>query len=164
MHTEEIKIHKGEWLTNALERQGYKNIPSNVILDKTLTGLGATYTEIHSDRNSIILEPNVPVIIEKTEDVFDITVPEFHNFAIDCGIFVHNCNGTKDIADAVCGALWNCKRSKNIINIAKLSSVILNPNENAAYSKLSEEEKQALEFAEFERARTQMSNTILRKL
>ena len=68
MHTEEIKIHKGEWLTNALERQGYKNIPSNVILDKTLTGLGATYTEIHSDRNSIILEPNVPVIIEKTED------------------------------------------------------------------------------------------------
>ena len=102
--------------------------------------------------------------IEKTEDVFDITVPEFHNFAIDCGIFVHNCNGTKDIADAVCGALWNCKRSKNIINIAKLSSVILNPNENAAYSKLSEEEKQALEFAEFERARTQMSNTILRKL
>ena len=66
MHTEEIKIHKGEWLTNALERQGYKNIPSNVILDKTLTGLGATYTEIHSDRNSIILEPNVPVIIRLT--------------------------------------------------------------------------------------------------
>lgn len=65
MQTEEIKIHNGEWLTDALKRQGYENIPSNVILDKTLTGLGATHTELHSNRNSIIIEPNVPVIIEK---------------------------------------------------------------------------------------------------
>ena len=68
METEEIKISTNEWLTDALKRQGYKNIPSNVILDKTLTGLGATYTELHSQRNSIILEPNVPVILEKTKD------------------------------------------------------------------------------------------------
>ncbi|MBP3517848.1 MAG: hypothetical protein J6K31_05510 [Parabacteroides sp.] len=68
MQTEEIKIHKGEWLTDALKRQGYENIPSNVILDKTLTGLGATHTELHSNRNSIIIEPNVPVILEKTKD------------------------------------------------------------------------------------------------
>lgn len=68
MQTEEIKIHNGEWLTDALKRQGYENIPSNVILDKTLTGLGATHTELHSNRNSIIIEPNVPVIIEKTKD------------------------------------------------------------------------------------------------
>lgn len=68
MQTEEIKISTNEWLTDALERQGYKNIPSNVILDKTLTGLGATHTELHSNRNSIIIEPNVPVIIEKTKD------------------------------------------------------------------------------------------------
>ena len=68
MQTEEIKTHKGEWLTDALKRQGYRNIPSNVILDKTLTGLGATHTELHSNRNSIIIEPNVPVIIEKTKD------------------------------------------------------------------------------------------------
>ena len=70
MQTEEIKIHNGEWLTDALKRQGYENIPSNVILDKTLTGLGATHTELHSNRNSIIIEPNVPVIIEKTKDNF----------------------------------------------------------------------------------------------
>ena len=71
MQTEIIKIHKGEWLTDALKRQGYENIPSNVILDKTLTGLGATHTELHSNRNSIIIEPNVPVIIEKTKDNSD---------------------------------------------------------------------------------------------
>ena len=37
-------------------------IPSNVILDKTLPGLGATSCEIECCRNSLIIEPNVPVI------------------------------------------------------------------------------------------------------
>lgn len=73
-------------------------------------------------------------------------------------------NGTKDIADAVCGALWACKKSNNIINLAKLSSAILNPYGPAEYGKLSETERQALEFAEFEKARAQMSSTILRNL
>lgn len=67
METEEIKIYKGEWLSGALKRNSYKHIPSNIILDKTLTGLGATHTELHSKRNSIIIEPNIPVILEKTK-------------------------------------------------------------------------------------------------
>lgn len=37
-------------------------IPSNVILNKTITGIGATYTEIKAKRNSVIVEPNRPVI------------------------------------------------------------------------------------------------------
>ena len=41
-------LHKGEWLLDALKRVGYKMIPTNTILDKTLTGLGATHSEIHS--------------------------------------------------------------------------------------------------------------------
>jgi hypothetical protein len=67
MQLEELPINKGEWLIDALKRQGYKNIPSNIVLDKTLTGIGATYTEIKAKRNSIIIEPNVPVIIGKTK-------------------------------------------------------------------------------------------------
>lgn len=61
-------LHKGEWLLDALKRVGYKMIPTNTILDKTLTGLGATHSEIHSKRNSIIIEPNVPVILDKLND------------------------------------------------------------------------------------------------
>ena len=68
METEEIKIYKGEWLSGALKRNSYKHIPSNITLDKTLTGLGATHTELHSKRNSIIIEPNIPVILEKTKE------------------------------------------------------------------------------------------------
>ena len=40
-------------------------IPTNVILNKTVTGCGATYTEIKTYRNSIIVEPNRPVIYGK---------------------------------------------------------------------------------------------------
>ena len=61
----EAIIKKGEWLLDALKRIGYDMIPTNTILDKTLTGLGATHSEIHSKRNSIIIEPNVPVILGK---------------------------------------------------------------------------------------------------
>lgn len=61
-------LHKGEWLLDALKRVGYKMIPTNTILNKTLTGLGATHSEIFSKRNSIIIEPNVPVILGKLND------------------------------------------------------------------------------------------------
>ena len=43
-------------------------IPTNTILCKTLTGIGATYGEIRSARNSIIIEPNRPVIYGKCLD------------------------------------------------------------------------------------------------
>lgn len=61
-------IKKGERLLSALKRIGHKNIPSKIVLDKTLTGIGATYAELHSHRHSIIIEPNVPVILQKTDE------------------------------------------------------------------------------------------------
>lgn len=68
MNTENIRINKNEngkiqYLTEVLPE-----IPTNTILYKTLTGLGATYGELKADRNSIIIEPNVPVIIGKCKD------------------------------------------------------------------------------------------------
>ena len=36
-------LHKGEWLLDALKRVGCNMIPTNTILNKTLTGLGATW-------------------------------------------------------------------------------------------------------------------------
>lgn len=53
---------KIQYLTEVLPE-----IPTNTILCKTLTGLGATYSEIKAKRNSIILEPNKPVIAGKTK-------------------------------------------------------------------------------------------------
>ena len=80
METIYVPINKDEWLSDAIKREnkelGIKKnefIPSNIILDKTLPGLGATYMELHSKRNSIIIEPNVPVILGKIEENEDET-------------------------------------------------------------------------------------------
>lgn len=64
-----LDISEGQWLTDVLEREKYElnAIPTNCILDKTLPGLGATSSEISAKRNSIIIEPNVPVITGKCE-------------------------------------------------------------------------------------------------
>lgn len=40
-------------------------IPTNTIIYKTMPGLGATFAEIKADRDSVLIEPNVPVIIGK---------------------------------------------------------------------------------------------------
>ena len=58
-----ITIKKGQHLMEVLPI-----IPSNTILNKTVTGCGATYCEIKADRNSIIIEPNRPVITGKCKD------------------------------------------------------------------------------------------------
>lgn len=50
-------IAKGQYLTDILPE-----IPSNIILSKTITGIGATTAEIKAKRNSIIIVPNKPVI------------------------------------------------------------------------------------------------------
>jgi hypothetical protein len=52
-----LYLDKGQYLSDV-----WKAIPSNIILFKTLTGIGATSLEITAERNSIIIEPNVPVI------------------------------------------------------------------------------------------------------
>lgn len=46
----------------------YPMIESNTILNKTITGIGATYSEIKAPRNSIIIEPTKPVIYGKKND------------------------------------------------------------------------------------------------
>ena len=52
--------NKIQYLTEVL-----KQIETNTILCKTLTGLGATYSEIKAPRHSIISEPNIPSITGK---------------------------------------------------------------------------------------------------
>lgn len=68
MKTKTIQINKGkngkiQYLTEVLPM-----IPTNTILYKTITGLGATYGELKAERNSIIIEPNLPVIAGKCRD------------------------------------------------------------------------------------------------
>lgn len=68
MKTKTIQINKDkngkiQYLTEVLPM-----IPTNTILYKTITGLGATYGELKAERNSIIIELNLPVIAGKCCD------------------------------------------------------------------------------------------------
>lgn len=70
MRTTYLKIGfyngRRQYLTEVLP---HKVIPTNTILYKKLTGLGATYGEIKAMRNSVIIEPNKPVITGKCKDI-----------------------------------------------------------------------------------------------
>lgn len=68
MNIKEISINAGQYLEDVMPKilvNGRPAIPTNTILNKVMTGCGATWLEIHSERHSIIIEPNVPVIIGK---------------------------------------------------------------------------------------------------
>lgn len=68
MKKNQIKISKNENGKTQHLTEVLPEIQTNTILHKTLTGLGATYGELKAKRNSIIIEPNKPVIIGKCKD------------------------------------------------------------------------------------------------
>ncbi|HET9569832.1 MAG TPA: hypothetical protein VFP20_00260 [Bacteroidales bacterium] len=95
METILMQLDEDDSLQDALSKLGLVNIPSNAILDKTLPGIGATFSEIHAGRNSIIIEPNVPVITGKTKKHPDLhlfpvyedaTVPKIKAYLMDSEI------------------------------------------------------------------------------
>ena len=72
MILKDLSIEKNQWLSDVLPM-----IPTNTILNKVMTGCGATTLEINAPRHSIIIEPNVPVIIgKKNQHPFLFTVYE----------------------------------------------------------------------------------------
>lgn len=48
------------------------------------------------------------------EDVYDLTIEDTPNFALDAGVFVHN---SKDIADSLAGALYNAMQHEKDIKL-----------------------------------------------
>ena len=55
-----ITLKEGQYLSDIMNE-----IPSNCILSKRIPGCGATTLELDTNRNSIIVVPNVPVIVSK---------------------------------------------------------------------------------------------------
>ena len=69
------RIMADQYLTDVLPV-----IPSNVILDKTITGCGATTAEIKTDRHSVIVIPYLPGIHSK------VNAPEYAKYNL-LGVF-----------------------------------------------------------------------------
>lgn len=77
-----ITLHKGQYLSDVMNE-----IPSNCILSKRIPGCGATTLELETQRNSIIVVPNVPVIKSKCGKYSnllgvyeDVTIDKIRNY------------------------------------------------------------------------------------
>jgi len=55
-----ITLKEGQYLSDVMDK-----IPSNCILSKRIPGCGATTLELDTNRSSILVVPNVPVIVSK---------------------------------------------------------------------------------------------------
>ena len=85
MEINEITIDKGQRLSDVMDE-----IQPNTILHKTVCGIGATTLELETERNSVIIEPNVPVIKGK-----ELKYPSM--------LGVYEGVSTKDIAEYIKG-------------------------------------------------------------
>lgn len=77
-----ITLHKGQYLSDVMNE-----IPSNCILSKRIPSCGATTLELETQRNSIIVVPNVPVIKSKCGKYSnllgvyeDVTIDKIRNY------------------------------------------------------------------------------------
>ena len=77
-----VTLRKGQYLSDVMQM-----IPTDCILSKRIPGCGATTLEIMTDRNSIIIVPNVPVINSKEKKLpqmkgvyEDVTVSDVVNY------------------------------------------------------------------------------------
>lgn len=95
-------------------------------------------------------------LYDVNEDVYDITVPEYHNFALENGIFVHNSH--KDVADAVAGCIWNCANSTELMSASRVAKKILN---HISYTPI---QSQSMELMEFERLKQQYATGLFKGL
>lgn len=98
------------------------------------------------------------------EDVYDITVPKYHNFLLDAGVFVHNCH--KDLADAVAGCIWNCANSNNIMSRKAVIQATMNVDTsnplNGLNQKYNPQQIKSMEMTEFERIKQTFTNGLFK--
>ena len=87
--------------------------------EKFIEFFGISYSDIPSNKKCVwvnryrekmydVLNHKVTkietIILDSTVPVYDLTIEDNPNFALSCGVFVHN---SKDKSDAVCGAVYN---------------------------------------------------------
>lgn len=80
----------------------YSDVPSN---------MKAAWTNRYRQKMYALLNHKIlhvePVTLSNSIPVYDLTIEDNHNFALSCGIFVHN---SKDSADALAGSIYNASK------------------------------------------------------
>lgn len=71
-----------------------------------LMSLGTTYIESHRVVDIDVVKLLNPI------SVYDMEVPATHNFALNCGVYVHNSIGKKDVADSLAASVESALQFK----------------------------------------------------
>lgn len=78
-----------------------------------------TWTEYAGENHKV--RAVIQVHLEEPVPVYDLEVDEWSNFALCAGVFVHN---SKDVSDALCGAVYNAVTSKVGVVSQPLDAII----------------------------------------
>lgn len=111
----------------------------------------APWTNRYRQKKHEILNHKVISIkyITEREDVYDIEVDKNHNFALDCGVFVHN---SKDVTDAFCGAMFTASKyaEEYAYNYGESYDLLLGSNteNNMTNSAFKEQRQMMVDFEE----------------
>ena len=94
--------------------------------------------------------------LEETQDVYDLTIPDNHNFALDSGVFVHNCD---DTSQCLAGAVYLASRAKE--ELLSSGSVLLQ-NLGSSADVVTEKEVEMAISDEMERHFSQYSEMAIK--
>lgn len=70
----------------------------------------------------------------------------------------HTVNATKDCSDAICGSIWNCANSNNIVSRTKVTRALLNPQS------FEPQQIESVEMMEFERLKQSYASGLFKGL
>lgn len=97
-------------------------------------------------------------LLEDEYDVYDISVENTPNFALACGVFVHN---SKDIADSLAGALYNATLHETELQMGgeELIDALIDVNNQSTPKLISEKSEQQPSVADNASNNVQPSTT-----
>ena len=109
-------------------------------------------TEVIGYKGNKIVSMTGDLYLKDYINVYDLTIDSpYHNFCLSNGAVVHNCDGSKDISDSLCGAIYNAYTNidmasepsqktfnvKSQVKLLDMASNNLNPNEEFFRSRLT---------------------------
>ena len=131
-----------------------------------LKGYNTAYISVDRSRDPYLflrhMVHNRQLLLPKNDELFE----EMKKLRDDGKKVDHPATYRKDVADAVCGAIWNCANSNNIRNRARIVNQTLT-NDNPFDTMLTgntyaPEQTKSLEIQEFERLKQQFRTSIFK--